>query len=458
MVVGFVAGPNVLGVLSEEGIAQSRIVVDVSLALILYRLGLSIDVKRIRQDRPVVLVSLIESTLTFFAVYFGLGLVGISGLAAAVIGTIAVSSSPSVLIHVAHELKASGPVTERAMLLVALNNVIAFVAFAAVLPAMYGEANAPLATIIGAPLYQVLGSAALGIVMGGLLHVAARHTKAAEQYQLALVIGAVMMTVGAALVLNLSALFAPLVLGMVVRSMERAKLIAAIEFGSAFELFFIVLFVYAGASLHVKELVEYWPAVLTFVGARGIVKWLGVAGSAHLLGATPRQAASTGLLLLPMAGLAIGLVNTTLSLFPEKGAVVGSIVLAAVALLETIGPPIAARALRWSGDKIEENGPGGSQTQQGEPDPGAPGSDAGGQSPPEASAEDLPGDTTRTPAAALDTSQRPQVHAALAGLAVDAPPSTPTSAPATASGAALGAAPKPAPPAWAAAPSDLPGT
>ena len=30
------------------------------------------------------------------------------------------------------------------MLLVALNNVIAFIAFAAVLPALYGEANAPL--------------------------------------------------------------------------------------------------------------------------------------------------------------------------------------------------------------------------------------------------------------------------------------------------------------------------
>ncbi|MGP1629143.1 MAG: cation:proton antiporter, partial [Giesbergeria sp.] len=337
MMVGFVAGPNVLGVISEAGLAQSRIVVDVSLALILYRLGLSIDTKRLQQDRQVVLVSLAESALTFVAVYFGLALVGVTGLAAAVISTIAISSSPAVLIHVAHELDASGPVTERAMLLVALNNVIAFVAFAAVLPALYGEANASLGVMLGAPLYQVLGSAALGLVMGGLLHLAARKTKVAQQYQLALVIGAVMMTVGAALVLKLSALFAPLVLGMVVRSMERAKLVASIEFGASFELFFIVLFVYAGANLHVSEILDYWPAVLVFVGARAAAKWLGVGGAAMMLGATARQAGSTGLLLLPMAGLAIGLVNTTLSLFPEKGALVGSVVLAAVALLETIG-------------------------------------------------------------------------------------------------------------------------
>lgn len=364
MAVGFVAGPNVLGLITESGLAQSRIVVDVALALILYRLGLSIDAKRFAQDRQVVLVSLAESALTFAAVYFGLGLVGVTGLAAAVIGTIAISSSPAVLIHVAHELKASGPVTERAMLLVALNNVIAFIAFAAVLPALYGEHNAPLSVMVGAPLYQVLGSAALGLTIGGLLHLAARKTKVAEQYRLALVIGAVMMTVGAAMAFKLSALFAPLVLGMVVRSMERAKLIASIDFGPSFELFFIVLFVYAGANLHIAEILDYWPAVLMFVGARGVAKWVGVGGSALLLGATPRQACSTGLLLLPMAGLAIGLVNTTLTLFPEKGALVGSVVLAAVALLETIGPPIAARALRWSGDKVVENGAPKPETEQ----------------------------------------------------------------------------------------------
>ena len=40
MVVGLFAGPNVLGLISPEALAQSRIVVDVALALILYRLGL----------------------------------------------------------------------------------------------------------------------------------------------------------------------------------------------------------------------------------------------------------------------------------------------------------------------------------------------------------------------------------------------------------------------------------
>lgn len=115
-------------------------------------------------------------------------------------------------------------------------------------------------------------------------------------------IGAVVWTLGAAMMLHLSTLFAPLVLGVVV--------------------------------------------------GRMVAKWLGVGATSLAFGVPLRQSATTGLLLLPMAGLAIGLVNTTVTLFPLHGGVVSSIVLAAVAAMETIGPPIASRALRWSGDEL----------------------------------------------------------------------------------------------------------
>jgi Kef-type K+ transport system membrane component KefB len=352
MLVGFVAGPNVLHLVSHEQLADSRIVVDVSLGLILYRLGLSLDLKQVLKDKVMLTMSLVESLLTGMTVFYTLGWVGVGGLPAAVIAALAISSSPAVLIHVSHELGASGPVTERAKSLVAMNNVIAFIVFAALLPVMYAKEQAVLATVVGAPLYRLLGSAALGALMGWVLHHVARRIKGAQQYHLALVIGAVTLTLGAAMALKLSVLFAPLVLGIVVRSIERKNLIADMAFGPAFELFFIALFVYAGANLHVAEMVKYAPAALVFVVGRSLAKWLGVAATSTVLGLQRRQAATTGLLLIPMAGLAIGLVNTTISLFPQEGAVVSSVVLAAVAIFETIGPPICARALRSSGDTI----------------------------------------------------------------------------------------------------------
>lgn len=353
MLVGFIAGPNVLHLVSHEGLAESRIVVDVALGLILYRLGLSLDIKQLLRDRSLLFISLAESALTFAVVLAGMRWMGVPNLPAAVIAAIAISSSPAVLIHVAHELGAKGPVTDRAKSLVALNNVLAFLAFAALLPLLYHRAEAPLVTILLGPLYQLLGSGLLGGLMGAALHVAARRTKAAQQYQLALVVGAVAITLGAALMLRLSPLFAPLVLGIVVRSIERKHLIANIEFGPAFELFFIALFVYAGANLHVSEMLAYAPAAAVFVVGRSLAKWLGVGGTSMLLGVPRRQSATTGLMLIPMAGLAIGLVNNMVTLFPNEGAIVGSIVLAAVAVLETLGPPVTARALRSSGDELD---------------------------------------------------------------------------------------------------------
>jgi len=352
MLVGFLAGPNVLHLVSHEGLAGARVVIDIALGLILYRLGLSLDVRQLAHDRRLLLISLTECTLTFVVVYLTLDLVGVQGLPAAVIAAIAVSSSPAVLLHVSHELGARGPVTERAKSLVALNNVLAFLAFAALLPLMYNRTDASLVTVLGAPAYRVLGSAALGAGVGWALHHAARRTKSAPQYQLALVVGAVSLTLGLAMMFNLSPLFAPLVLGITVRGLERKDLVATLEFGPAFELFFITLFVYAGANLHVAEMVQYAPAAAVFVVGRSLAKWMGVGMSARLAGIPARQAGTTGLLLIPMAGLAIGLVNTTVTLFPADGAVVSSVVLAAVAVLETIGPPIASRALRWSGDQL----------------------------------------------------------------------------------------------------------
>lgn len=350
MLVGLVAGPNVLGIFGHESLEQARIVVDIALALILYRLGLSLDIKALVHNRALLLVSLVESVATFVAVFFAMQWIGVSGLVAAVVAAIAISSSPAVLLHVSHELGAHGPTTEQAQSLVALNNVLAFLVFAGLMPALYNHNAASLGTMIGAPLYQLLGSTVLGLLLGGVLHWVARLTKQATQYSLALVVGAVAMTLGLALSFGLSALFAPLVLGVVVKTAEKRDLIANLEFGPAFELFFVALFVYAGANLHLKEMIDFAPAAALYVLARSLAKWLAVSGTGLALRWPHRVHLNSGLMLLPMAGMAIGLANTTAAQFPALGGEVASIVLAAVAVFETIGPPVVARALRWAGE------------------------------------------------------------------------------------------------------------
>lgn len=350
MLVGLLAGPNVLGIFDHQSLEQARIVVDIALALILYRLGLSLDIKTLLQNRALLAVSLVESTLSFAAVYFAMTWMGVSPMIASVVAAIGISSSPAVLLHVSHELGAHGRTTDTAQALVALNNVLAFLVFAALMPLLYSSDAAPLSKVLGAPLYQLMGSTLLGLILGWALHWVARMTRQAPQYSLALVVGAVAMTLGLALTFGLSALFAPLVLGVVVRTTEKRDLIAKLEFGPAFELFFVALFVYAGANLHLKEMVAFAPAAVAFVVARSAAKWLGVCATAELVRWPRRTNLNAGLMLLPMAGMAIGLANTTVAQFPQVGAEVASIVLAAVAVFETIGPPVVARALNWAGE------------------------------------------------------------------------------------------------------------
>jgi Kef-type K+ transport system membrane component KefB len=160
--------------------------------------------------------------------------------------------------------------------------------------------------------------------------------------------------------LNLSMLLAPLALGITVRNLERKSLIADVEFGEAFELFFIVLFVFAGANLHIHELIEFGPIALALVAVRVLAKWGGVFVVGTVFKQAREQRRSTGLLLIPMAGLAIGLVGTTQSMFPQAAAMVSAIVLASVVIFETIGPPIAAHAFRMAGEvgKADQDHPG----------------------------------------------------------------------------------------------------
>ncbi|MDH4273700.1 MAG: cation:proton antiporter [Gammaproteobacteria bacterium] len=350
MLVGFALGPSVLNILTIDALQNARIIIDVALGLILYRLGTSLDVASVLRNPYLLTASILESALTFLLVFFLLRAFDFQASESALIAAICISSSPAVLLHVAHEMGARGKVTDSAEAMVALNNVWAFVAYSAVLPFMHVDANAPWHTVIFQPLYRLLGSVALAAAVAWLLLQLARRLDKAHQYHLALVIGAIMLALGLAHTFNVSTLFALLVLGILIRTQVSNESFTRIHFGEAFELFFIVLFVFAGANLHIAELVHMLPVAVALVAVRSIAKWSGPFVVASVFRLPKRQAVSTGLLLIPMAGLAIGLVQATGVLFPENGEKIAALVLGAVAIFETLGPPVAGWAFRIAGE------------------------------------------------------------------------------------------------------------
>jgi len=350
MAVGILIGPSGTDLVTSEALNLVRAVIDVSLGLILYRLGLTLDLRAMVHDPRLLLTSMVESGVTFLSTFGILVLLGLPTLLAGLAAAIVISSSPAILIHVAHEVGAAGPVTERSKELVALNNLFSFFAFSALLPAGHMAIEAERTTIWLQPLYQLLGSLAVALLIALILVHVARLTRHASQYRLALIIGAITLGLGIADALDVSSLFVPLALGVVVKTLERDDLISNVEFGEVFELFFIVLFVYAGAKIRLDELGTLGWIALALVITRIAAKWLTVYGMTRWQGVAPRPAAATGLLLVPMAGLAIGLAQTAETLFALEAAQLNALVLATVAILETIGPPVAGWAFRLAGE------------------------------------------------------------------------------------------------------------
>jgi Kef-type K+ transport system membrane component KefB len=351
MALGLIVGPSGLRLISHEALDGARVLVDIALGLILFQLGATLHPWLTLKNRALIVTSLVESFATFGAILALMLWIGSPTVVAVLAAAIAVSSSPAVLLHVAHELNAEGPTTDAAESLVALNNVLAFVLFSLSLPFALHDAKFAPITALMLPAYQMVGAIVVSVVVAWVVTRIARLTRRSEyHFRFALVVGAVMLSLGLAQALLVSSLFAALTLGIACRWLQGDSGLTRVQFGGGADVFFIILFVFAGANLHLGDLITYAPVAAAYVVARTLAKTAAVYGCGLAFGHPHRQSLAAGLLLVPMAGLAIGLVQTTSNLMPELGAQVSALVLAAVAVFETIGPPIAAMALRMSGE------------------------------------------------------------------------------------------------------------
>jgi len=120
MILGLLVGPSGLGLLSPQALGDARVLVDIALGLILFKLGVTLHPVKAMRNKRLQVTSLAESLVTFaliLALILALMLalmpaVDAPTVVAVLAAAIAVSSSPAVLIHVAEELRAKGPVAK----------------------------------------------------------------------------------------------------------------------------------------------------------------------------------------------------------------------------------------------------------------------------------------------------------------------------------------------------------
>lgn len=361
---GMLLGPGGLKLIDQPVLIQLHVFVEISIGLILFELGQRLDLRWLRRMPALVLMGVVEaicaSLLVFFVLYYYFNY---SSLSSAVAGAIAASTSPAVVMRVAADMRAEGQVTERALILVAVNSVLAFLALTVIVPWAHLEYAGSAWLVLVHPIYLLGVSLVLAVVAALItlrtVELVGKHV----ERQFVIVIGMVVLTVGAAILLKASVLLALLAFGAMVRNYDRGHHFMLVDSGRAGQLFYVILFVVTGASLELGSLVTVGMAAMAFVLVRFVGKAVGVLAMSPLVGLSPRHATLLSLSLTPMSGLAVVMVYQSSELFPQLQNSVAPVVLGAVVILELFGPIAVQIALRRAGEGSLENDEAGTRTQ-----------------------------------------------------------------------------------------------
>ena len=129
-VVGYSLVGTVAGLAGFSGVLWplqgiGLFLLELGLSLILFECGGRIPLRWFRNNPMVLVQSVLESALTFFAVYWVLLWLGVPERAAGPLAVVAMAASPAVLTRVVSDTRAAGPVTERSIVLATLSTLYA---------------------------------------------------------------------------------------------------------------------------------------------------------------------------------------------------------------------------------------------------------------------------------------------------------------------------------------------
>ncbi len=358
ILAGVLVGPSVLGWLTHENIETLTVFSEVALGLILFSVGSVFERERVMQVGPAVArVTLVESYAAAVLVAGLALLLGQQWQIALLLGAIAMETAAASTLMVLRECHASGPLTETLRGIIALNNIVCLVTFYLVASfvdlSIKMQAGESIASGLYASLFplpwQVFGSAALGYLVG--LLIASWAPKVHEHGEmLILLTGCILLCVGVSAAFELSPLIASLSVGatMVNLSGESRRLFQALSRSDP--PFFAIFFVLAGADLNLSLLKSMGALGVAYVAGRAGGKLIGARFGSRWTTLQPANRRILGVAMLSQAGLAVGLTLAISRRFPDYAPAVTTVVLAAVALFEIIGPVSARLAIVRSGE------------------------------------------------------------------------------------------------------------
>ena len=361
ILAGIALGPSVLGWVTAENLVALEVFSEVALGLILFSVGSVFQFSRFRRlGRQFLYLTLAESVLASVIVTAGVLAVGQPWQVAALLGTIAIATAPASTLMVIRECDSEGPLTDNLLGIIAVNNLFCISAYTLVAAAIDLAAGLGGGSFFDAvyravfPLvWQLGGSAALGYLVGLML--AGWSTQVRETGEiLILLAGSILLCVGVARLLDLSPLVASLAVGAtMVNLAERSRALFDTLSGTD-PPFYAIFFVIAGADLDLALVPTMGLVGLVYISGRAFGKFVGAVAGARWLRLDANVQRFLGFGLMAQAGLAVGLTIAVEQRYESFAPIVTTVVLAAVAIYEMIGPIGTRFALVRAGEARRE--------------------------------------------------------------------------------------------------------
>lgn len=358
ILAGIVLGPSVLGWVSAENLQALGVFSEVALGLILFSIGSVFEYRLLlRFGLRVLWLTLAESALASFLVTVGMLMLGQSWQLSFLLGAIAIATAPASTLMVLRECNARGPLSDTLLGIIAVNNICCIIAFSLVASAIdltagwsgFGELLPTLYQAIFPLFWQLLGSSALGFLVGLMLASWSKHVVETGE-MLILLAGSILLCVGVARWFVLSPLVASLAVGATMVNLSRHSRKLFDTLGGTDPPFYAIFFVIVGADLDVSSVVDMGMLGVIYLTGRTAGKFLGARLGSKILNLDANVQRYLGYGLMAQAGLAIGLMLSVEQRYPEYYPVLHAVILSSVTLFEMFGPVSARFAIVKAGE------------------------------------------------------------------------------------------------------------
>lgn len=353
LVMGLIVGPYCLNLIPEGTVESLSIIPEVALGFIAFSIGAEFRFSYLKKvGKAPIIIAILESVGAVLVVDVALIITGNDIPFSLCLGAIAAATAPAATLMVVKQYKAKGPVTETLLPVVALDDATALMCFGisvAIAKTIENGGGENIAMTIVSPLLEIVGALALGLIFGIVFRFAVRWFTGRGN-RLAVTYAMVFVCIGLGDMLGLSSLLACMALGA---TLANTSSVADIIFEQTDRMtppIFMLFFFISGAELDVTIIPEVGLIGIIYILCRVMGKMLGAFAGAKISNADKKVQKYLGFTLIPQAGVAIGLATTAMSVVPEYGPRIRTIILCGTVIYELTGPIITKLALKRAGE------------------------------------------------------------------------------------------------------------